>query len=129
MSAEHTAADSGRTGSTRSPGVIELVTDELTSQVRTLAGAVEQIGDLVASARRLAERHPKLGTAPPAQHLASRLRDAAGQTGLAGEVTAADSELDSFHRALQTSLSRYQDGDKDAAVKLTERGAGAHDNH
>ncbi|ALG14873.1 hypothetical protein AOZ06_18440 [Kibdelosporangium phytohabitans] len=102
--------------------MIDVVADEIVSQVESLAKTVEQIGDLVASARRLAERQPKLGTAPPAMHLATRLRDAAGQTGLAGEVTAADSELDSFHRALRTTVSRYQEGDKDAALTVTRSG-------
>nr|WP_042192786.1 hypothetical protein [Kibdelosporangium sp. MJ126-NF4] len=103
------------------------MTDELTSQVAALATAVGQIGDLVASARRLAERQPKLGTAPPALHLATRLQDAAGQTGLSGEVSAADAELDSFHRALRTTTDRYRDGDKGAAVTLTKSGEGVND--
>ncbi|ONI75374.1 hypothetical protein ALI144C_41050 [Actinosynnema sp. ALI-1.44] len=108
-------------------GVIDVVADELVAQVGSLAKTVERIGELVSSARALAERQPKLGTSPPAMHLATRLKDAAGQTGLTGEVTAADTELDSFHRALQATVSRYQEGDKDAALTVTRSGEGVDD--
>jgi len=61
--------------------------DELIAQVKALVDIGDQTSGLVSSAQRLAERHPLLGTAPPAMHLSSRLRDAAGPAGLTGEVT------------------------------------------
>lgn len=113
---------------TRPRDGIQVATDEIIAQVATLADAVDQIGELVASARRLAERTPKLGTAPPAVRLATRLRDAAGQSGLSGEVSAADAELDSFHRALRTTADRYREGDRDVAWTLGNTDDGtAHD--
>ena len=55
----------------------------------------------MSSAQRLAERSPLLGTSPTAMHLAARLREAAGPAGLTGEVSAADTELTSYHEALR----------------------------
>ena len=63
-----------------------------------------------------------LGTAPPAMHLAMRLREAAGPTGLTGEVSAADTELSSYHQALQATVHQYQDGDEEIAWQLDEEG-------
>jgi hypothetical protein len=60
-----------------------------------------------------------LGTAPPAMHLSSRLRDAAGPAGLTGEVSAADTELASYHQALRDTVHRYQDGDSEVIWRLT----------
>jgi hypothetical protein len=82
------------------------VTDELIAHLKALAEIGDQTGDLVSSARRLAERHLLLGTAPPATHLALRLREAAGPAGLTGEVTAADAELTSYHHALRDTVHR-----------------------
>ena len=81
-----------------------LLTDELIGQVRALTDIGDQTSDLVSSAGRLAEHQPLLGTAPPAMHLASRLREAAGPAGLTGEVSAADAELASYHRALRATV-------------------------
>jgi len=80
---------------------------ELTAQLATLSELGDQTNGLVASANRLADHLPKLGTAPPAMHLAMRLREAAGQSGLAGEVGAANTELNDFHRTLKTTLDNY----------------------
>jgi hypothetical protein len=105
--------------SSRSHG-FEVLTDELTGQVRTLTDIGDQTNGLVATAERLAERKPPLGTAPPALHLAMRLREAAGPAGLTGEVSAADGELASYHRALRDTVDRYRDGDDRIAWQLRE---------
>ncbi|HWE90710.1 MAG TPA: hypothetical protein VG317_14720 [Pseudonocardiaceae bacterium] len=93
----------------------QLAPQELTAQVKTLATIGDQTSALVASAGRLAQRTPMLGTAPPAIHLAMRLREAAGESGLTGEVSAANTELAGFHQALQTALTRYLDSETDIA--------------
>ena len=100
----------------------ELLPEELVGQIRALVDISDQTGGLVSSAQRLADRRPLLGSAPPALHLAMRLREAAGPLGLTGEVSAADTELASYHRALQTTVHRYQDGDSEVAWQLTDRG-------
>ena len=87
--------------------------DALAGRISALMALADETGALVASASRLAERLPALGTAPPAVHLAHRLRDAAGQSGLTGEVVAAEAELHSFHEALSATLAAYEDGDAD----------------
>jgi hypothetical protein len=92
---------------------IHLEPDELETRVAALIAVATATGELVASASRLAERLPMLGTAPPAVHLAQRLRDAAGATGLTGEVSAAEAELKSFHEALSATLAAYRDGESD----------------
>jgi hypothetical protein len=103
-------------GSTRSsPHGFEVLADELSGQVRALTDIGDRTSGLVSSAGRLAEREPLLGTAPPAMHLAMRLREAAGPAGLTGEVSAADSELTSYHQALHAAVRRYQDGDSEVA--------------
>jgi hypothetical protein len=51
----------------------------LGARIATLTKLGDLTGDLVATASRLAERLPMLGTAPPAVHLAMRLREAADQ--------------------------------------------------
>jgi hypothetical protein len=98
----------------------EVLADELIGRVRALVDINDQTNGLVSSAERLAERNPLLGTAPPAMHLAMRLREAAGPTGLTGEVSAADTELSSYHRALQATVRHYQDGDNDIAWQFTD---------
>lgn len=95
-----------------------VVTDELIAQVTALAEIGDQTGDLVSSAQRLAGRDLLLGTAPPAMHLALRLREAAGPAGLAGEVSAADAELTSYHQALRDTVHRYQDRDDEVTSQL-----------
>ena len=101
----------------------QLLTDELIGQVKALVDIGDQTNGLVSSAGRLAEHQPLLGTAPPAMHLALRLREAAGPDGLTGEVTAADAELASYHRALHATVSRYQDGDGEVAWRFTGEGS------
>lgn len=98
----------------------EVRTDELIGQVRALTDIGDQTNALVSTAGQLAEHHPLLGTSPPALHLAMRLREAAGPVGLTGEVTAADGELASYHRALNDTVHQYQDGDREVAWRLTD---------
>lgn len=98
----------------------ELSTEELTGQVRALAGIGDETTELVSSARRLAEHEPLLGSAPPALHLAMRLREAAGPAGLTGEVSAANAELAGYHRALRDTVNRYREGDSEIAWTLTD---------
>lgn len=98
----------------------EVLADELTGQVRALVDVGDQTSGLVSSAGRLAEHRPLLGTAPPALHLAARLREAAGPAGLTGEVSAADAELASYHRALRATVDSYHDGDRDVAWQFTD---------
>ncbi|WP_020662162.1 hypothetical protein [Amycolatopsis benzoatilytica] len=96
----------------------------LDRQVAALGRLGEQTGELVGSAGRLAERIPQLGTAPPALHLAQRLREAAGQAGLSGELGAADTELTGFHEALQHGIRHYQEhesGVQEAFQRLERR--------
>ncbi|SEP51237.1 hypothetical protein [Amycolatopsis saalfeldensis] len=108
-----------------SPGH-QVVPHELAQQVSALTRLGKQTGELVGSAGRLAERTPQLGTAPPALHLAQRLREAAGESGLTGEIGAADTELNGFHNALQTTVKRYleQEAEAEAALKQVGRSAG-----
>lgn len=87
--------------------------DALETRVAALTELTKTTGDLLASASRLAERLPMLGTAPPAVHLAERLREAAGRSGLTGEVDAADTELNSFREALSDTVTAYRDGETD----------------
>lgn len=98
----------------------EVLTDELVGQVRALVDIGDRTSGLVSSAARLAERQPMLGTAPPAAHLAMRLREAAGPAGLTGEVSAADTELASYHRALHATVNRYTDADREVTWRLTD---------
>ena len=100
----------------------QLLTDELVGQVKALVDIGAQTSGLVFSAERLAEHQPLLGTAPPATHLAVRLREAAGPAGLTGEVSAADAELASYHRALRATVNRYHDGDGEIAWRFTDEG-------
>ena len=98
----------------------DVPTDELVAQVKSLTDIGDQTSGLVSTAGLLAERHPLLGTAPPAMHLANRLREAAGLTGLTGEVSAADTELASYHQALRDTVDRYRDGDSEIAWQFTD---------
>lgn len=98
----------------------EVPADELSAQVKSLTDIGDLTSGLVTTAGQLAERRPLLGTAPPAMHLATRLREAAGLTGLTGEVSAADTELASYHQALRDTVSRYQDGDREVAWQFTD---------
>lgn len=98
----------------------ELLPEELIGQVRALIEIADHTNGLVSSAQRLGEHNPLLGSSPPAMHLALRLRDAAGPSGLTGEVSAADTELGSYHRALQATVNRYQEGDDEVAWQLSD---------
>ncbi|KAA2265224.1 hypothetical protein F0L68_05085 [Solihabitans fulvus] len=91
----------------------QVAPQELTAQVAALAAIGDQTNGLVNSAGRLAARLPMLGTSPPALHLAMRLREAAGRSGLTGEVSAADTELSNFHRALKETVASYEQGEHD----------------
>lgn len=101
------------------PG-FEVLSDELDGQVRALVGIGDETNGLVSSAQRLAERRPLLGTAPPALHLAARLREAAGPAGLTGEVSAADTELASYHQALADTVHSYRNDDGELARRFTD---------
>ncbi|GGP55688.1 hypothetical protein [Saccharothrix coeruleofusca] len=75
-------------------------------------------GDLVARVRELAERQPMLGTAPPAVELAGRLRAAAGQSGLAGVLGAAERELEAFLRTLAEVRATYAERESDTGAAV-----------
>lgn len=93
----------------------EVAPEKLQDRVRTLTRLAELTGDLVATASRLAERQPLLGTAPPAQDLSRRLKDAG--SGLAGEVSAAEREVREFRQMLAEIGSTYTETDADQARK------------
>ncbi|WP_434442999.1 hypothetical protein [Lentzea sp. E54] len=93
----------------------EVSPDQLQDRVRTLTRLAELTGDLVATASRLAERQPLLGTAPPAQDLSRRLKDAG--SGLAGEVGAAEREVREFRQMLAEIRSTYTETDAEQARK------------
>lgn len=93
----------------------EVELELLGERITTLTRLADLTGDLVATASRLAERQPMLGTAPPAVELAHRLRSAAGSTGLAGEVRAAEREVAEFRTTLSEVSANYADRDADAA--------------
>jgi hypothetical protein len=96
--------------------------DELLGQVRALVDMGDKTNGLVSTAGLLAERRPLLGTAPPAVHLSARLWEAAGPAGLTGEGGAADTELASYHRALQDTVDSYRTSDSEIAGRLTDEG-------
>jgi hypothetical protein len=102
-----------------------LAPEELTAQVAKLAALGEATSGLESSASALAEQLPMLGTAPPALHLAMRLRDAAGPAGLAGEVGAANTELNSCHRALRETVANYLDREDEITSTFRAVGGGA----
>ncbi|MFI6096082.1 hypothetical protein ACIA8G_11040 [Lentzea sp. NPDC051213] len=90
----------------------EVAPEELHDRIRTLTRLAELTGDLVATASRLAERLPPLGTAPPAQDLSQRLQK--GASGLAGEVGAAEREVRAFQQMLAEIKTTYLDADEQA---------------
>jgi hypothetical protein len=96
--------------------------DLLEERIATLTKLGELTGDLVATASRLAERLPMLGTAPPAVHLAMRLRDAAGRSGLAGEVQAAQQEVEGFQRTLSDTKESYTERESDTESAVRKAG-------
>ncbi|MBB4688365.1 hypothetical protein [Amycolatopsis jiangsuensis] len=91
----------------------EVTPDALSRQAAALARLGEQTGGLADSAGRLADRLPQLGTAPPALHLAQRLRAAAGEAGLTGEIGAANTRITGFHEALRAGARQYQERESD----------------
>ncbi|MBK1783573.1 hypothetical protein [Prauserella cavernicola] len=104
---------------------LELELDLLGQRITTLAQLGDLTGDLVATASRLAERLPMLGTAPPAVHLAMRLREAAGGSGLAGEVEATEREVREYQQMLDEAKTKYQDHEQRSGEDLAagaERG-------
>ena len=100
--------------------------DLMEDRIATLTRLGDLTGDLVTAVGRLAERQPMLGTAPPAVELAARLRAAAGESGLAGEVAAAQREVEAFHRMLADAKASYTEADADAesAVRTAGRSGG-----
>lgn len=98
---------------------------ELQARLTAIGSIGDRTTELLSSANRLAERQPPLGTAPPALHLAQRLREAAGQVGLTGEVGALDGELQGFQDALKTTITHYLDRESDAARTLRTIGSEA----
>jgi hypothetical protein len=102
--------------------------DLLGERISTLVRLGDLTGDLVATASRLAERLPMLGTAPPAVQLSMRLRDAAGRSGLAGEVEAAQREVEAFQKTLSDARDTYVGGESDAESAVRTAGErGDHD--
>ena len=101
----------------------QVVLTELSAQADKLRAIGEQTAGLLASANQLAQRRPMLGTAPPALHLAARLREAAGKSGLAGAIGAADAEVADCHRALTETVAGYVDAEE--AVVRSLHGAGS----
>ncbi len=93
----------------------EVAPDQLQDRIRTLTRLAELTGDLVATASRLAERQPLLGTAPPAQDLSHRLK-AAG-SGFADEVSAAEREVRAFQEMLAQIRTLYTETDAEQAAK------------
>lgn len=104
----------------------QLQPEELRAQISALAALGERTRSLVGSADELAGRPPMLGTAPPAMHLAMRLREAAGESGLTGEIRAAHTELNGFHGALKNTLDSYLEVEENIASTLrTIEGSGS----
>jgi hypothetical protein len=104
----------------------EVEPDLLEKRIGTLSQLGDLTADLVATATRLAERLPMLGTAPPAVDLSQRLREAAGNSGLAGEVSAAEREVRAFQQLLSDTKGSYREADDAAAssVRGSEGGDG-----
>ncbi|RSM55186.1 hypothetical protein DMH03_33970 [Amycolatopsis sp. WAC 01376] len=108
---------------------IEVELELLDARITTLADLGDLTADLVATASRLAERLPMLGTAPPAVHLANRLREAG--SGLAGEVASTEREVREYQRMLAAAKRKYQEHDEQsgddlrAGAKSVETGRGS----
>ncbi|MFC0435032.1 ThiF family adenylyltransferase [Kutzneria buriramensis] len=99
--------------------VIVFRAEEVNAQIAKLAAVRDRIGTLADSAHRLAQQQLLLGTAPPAVHLASRLQEAAGPSGLCGEIGAANTELTNFVAALKASVAMYLEADAACAPFTT----------
>jgi hypothetical protein len=96
----------------------QLQPEELRAQLSALAALGERNHGVMDSASELSGQLPMLGTAPPALHLARRLRELAGDSGLAGEVRAVGTDLNGFHGALKDTLDSYLDTEEDAVSTL-----------
>lgn len=92
--------------------------EELTAFVTTLDQVTDAISELLASAERLGQRPPLLGTSPFALVLAGRLRATAGEAGLTGELGAAQTHLRDYHRSLVSALTGYLDLDRTVSTTL-----------
>jgi hypothetical protein len=103
----------------------EVEPDLLADRITTLTTLADLTGDLVATASRLAERPPLLGTAPPAVALSNRLSAAAGQSGLAGEISAAEREVAAFRQTLAEIQAGYSDQEADATATVRAVGESA----
>ncbi|UUV29081.1 hypothetical protein NQK81_30455 [Amycolatopsis roodepoortensis] len=100
---------------------IEVELELLDARITTLADLGDLTADLVGTASRLAERLPLLGTAPPAAHLANRLREAAGGSGLTGEIKAAEREVREYQQLLASAKRKYQEQDERSGDDLRGR--------
>ncbi|RSN07362.1 hypothetical protein DMC63_35545 [Streptomyces sp. WAC 05977] len=100
---------------------IEVELELLDARITTLADLGDLTADLVGTASRLAEQLPLLGTAPPAAHLANRLREAAGGSGLAGEIKAAEREVREYQQLLASAKRKYQEQDERSGDDLRGR--------
>jgi hypothetical protein len=92
--------------------------EELNALVKTLGEVTDAVRELLASAERLGQRPPLLGTSPFALVLADRLRATAGEVGLTGELDAAERHLRDYHRSLVSALSGYVDLDETVSATL-----------
>ncbi|EHR61643.1 hypothetical protein [Saccharomonospora cyanea] len=90
---------------------IRLELDSLELPITTLTELGDLAGELVSTASRLAMRLPMLGTAPPAVHLAMRLREAAGSSGLEGALKSAEREVREYGKMLEQAKAKYQEQD------------------
>lgn len=97
---------------------IRLELDSLELPITTLTKLGDLAGELVSTASRLAERLPMLGTAPPAVHLAMRLREAAGGSGLEGAIKAAEREVREYGKMLEQAKAKYQEQDAQSGDDL-----------
>lgn len=104
---------------------LRLEVDLLDQRISTLAELGDLTSELVATASRLADRLPLLGTAPPAVHLAMRLREAAGSTGLAGEVEATEREVREYERMLAGAKRKYLEHEEQSGDDLRGKGESA----
>ncbi|QFU91899.1 hypothetical protein [Amycolatopsis sp. YIM 10] len=106
---------------------INLELDLLDQRISTLTELGDLTADLVATACRLAERLPMLGTAPPAVHLAMRLREAAGSSGLAGEIEATVREVREYQEMLAQAKGKYQAHDEQSGkdMRTSEESGGS----
>ncbi|WP_216216831.1 hypothetical protein [Amycolatopsis aidingensis] len=106
---------------------IELELDLLQQRITTLAELGDLTGELVATASRLAERLPMLGTAPPAVQLARLLRAAAGGSGLAGEIEATEREVREYRQLLDRARQKYLEHENQSDEDIRAKGESATD--